>query len=286
KFIHTWLRFGEIMRGSLSAKFAGVNNVIWSVHHLDSKCLKGTAKIFSRLSAILSRLLPNSIIYVSEESRDFHVNDGYFAKNAIVVHNFVDTNVYFFSDIRRFEFRKKYNIPNDAFVFGSVARWHPIKGHVTLINAFSLLVQEFPLRDYRLVLVGPGINNYNVELVQRLKEAKIISKVVLIDAHSQLENVYPGLDVHVLASRKEAFGMATLEAIACGITTISTDVGFARKFTSDYKLLFPVDNHHDLFVCMRYASDKENVQERGDFALSDFTLLKAKAKYNNIWAHY
>lgn len=279
--VHCWMYHSNLYGGVL-AKILGFRNIIWSVHHLNSSSLKGSTRIVSKFCSILSRFLPSKIIYVSEESLKYHVKDGYDEGISKVVHNFVDTNIFKPSKELRQKFRDNLNISQDVFVFGSVARWHPIKGHSTIFRSFSELIASNPNLYYKLVLVGPGVSEDNKELVMQLEELAISENVILLGASPNLEEVYPGFDVHILASVNEAFGMVTLEALSCGVPVISSDVGFAHRFISDSKALFEPGNSQKLLDSMIYSSHSlkfSNVVKLD----SEFTISVALAKYYDIW---
>lgn len=279
--VHCWMYHSNLYGGVL-AKILGFRNVIWSVHHLNSSSLKGSTRIVSKFCSILSRFLPSKIIYVSEESLKYHVKDGYDEDISKVVHNFVDTNIFKPSKELREKFRDNLNISQDVFVFGSVARWHPIKGHSTILRSFSELIASNPDLYYKLVLVGPGISEDNKELIMQLEELAISENVILLGASPNLEEIYPGFDVHILASINEAFGMVTLEALSCGVPVISSDVGFAHRFISDSKALFEPGDSQQLLDSMIYSSHSlkfSNIVKLD----SEFTILVALAKYYDIW---
>lgn len=278
---HCWMYHANLIGGVFAKAFA-VKNVIWSVHHLNSATLSGSTRAVAKLCNCLSSIIPSKTVFVSEESLHCHVEDGFTFENTTVIHNFVDTNIFIKSDSDRINFREMYAIPQNAFVFGSVARWHPVKGHRTLIKAFSLLVNDFPNDDYRLVLIGAGINDNNSELRQLLATNNVTDRVTLIDAHPNPETLYPGMDAHILASQHEAFGMATLEAISCGVPVISSNVGFANQFISNNRLLFEVENSVQLRSSMRYASTQPT-HAIASKAITKFSMESSVEHYCSIW---
>lgn len=122
-------------------------------------------------------------------------------------------------------FRVKCGFPKRTKIITFVGRLTPYKGLPTLLNAFSHVLRD--MKKVVLVLVGEGIEE------ERLKalafDLKIHEKVVftgVVDDES-LPNYYRMSDVFVLPSRSDAesFGLSLLEAMACGIPVVATNVG-------------------------------------------------------------
>lgn len=90
-----------------------------------------------------------------------------------------------------------------------------------LIRAFAML----PDRDARLVIVGEGPQRAEYEAL--VKELGLEGRVELpgwVDP-AEIPGVYRGFDVFVAPSRLEAFGVAVLEAAACGVPAVVSSVG-------------------------------------------------------------
>jgi glycosyltransferase involved in cell wall biosynthesis len=132
------------------------------------------------------------------------------------------------TDVRRIV-KAEWGIP-DALVIGTVANINPQKGIDTLIDAYAGVRQSCPTA--RLVLLGAesqAHRAYSVRLREQLQKLGLqVGRDVLFlgprsDVHRQLQ----GFDVFVLGSvpRSEGIPTAILEAMACGIPVVATDVG-------------------------------------------------------------
>jgi glycosyltransferase involved in cell wall biosynthesis len=113
--------------------------------------------------------------------------------------------------------------PADPFVFVSVARLSPEKGHARLIDAFADAFGSDP--GTRLRLAGEGPIRSDLE---RLCAARGIAGQVdfvgLLPA-SRVREELAAADAFVLASDVETFGVAVIEALACGRPVIVTASG-------------------------------------------------------------
>lgn len=104
-----------------------------------------------------------------------------------------------------------------------VGRLQPQKAPERVIDAFALLLKEFP--DAQLILLGEG--NLRSAVEQRVRRLGLTECVHLLGATNQalLPAYYRAADVLLLASNFEGMPMCALEALACGLPVVSTRVG-------------------------------------------------------------
>ncbi len=125
----------------------------------------------------------------------------------------------------RAETRRRHGFSDADFVVGSVLRFSPEKRPEALIAAISRLPARF-----KLLLVGWGsLRPRLLELANELAPGRCA--VVRADCH--LGNYYQALDTFCLASQSEGFGLATLEALLCGLPVVSTRTGFVPELLLD-----------------------------------------------------
>ncbi|MCL5289999.1 MAG: glycosyltransferase [Firmicutes bacterium] len=106
-------------------------------------------------------------------------------------------------------------------VIGTVGRLLPVKGHRYLIEALPDILQAYP--DLKCVIIGDGDEkNALVELAEKLK---VTEAVCWLGARRDIENFIPYLDIFVMPSLSEAFGIAAAEASACGVPVVASAVG-------------------------------------------------------------
>lgn len=104
-----------------------------------------------------------------------------------------------------------------------VGRLHFAKGLDVLIPAFDAVRREVP--DARLVIAGPDNDGYGDEVRRWVRERGLEPVVRLcgpLDAEAVLQ-AYTSADVFVMPSYAEGFGMAVLEAMACGRPVVISD---------------------------------------------------------------
>lgn len=114
-------------------------------------------------------------------------------------------------------------------VIGTAGRLTEIKGHVYLLRAFAQLLHEFP--DVRLEISGDGPNRAQLEADARRLHCGHAVKFL------GWRNDYPSLacnwDLFVLPSLQESFGIALLEAMSVGLSSVVSRIGGTPELVED-----------------------------------------------------
>lgn len=134
-----------------------------------------------------------------------------------VIPNGVDLEAYRADPAARREVRAELGIPDDAWVFGTVGRVSVEKDHALLVRAAGPLLGP----RVRLVIAGDGAELANVRAAAKAYEPY----VVLTGVRHDIPRVMASFDAFVLSSRSEGLPLALLEAMACGLPAVSTNVG-------------------------------------------------------------
>jgi L-malate glycosyltransferase len=97
-----------------------------------------------------------------------------------------------------------------------------------LVEAFSLIAAVTPVR---LVLIGDGPDLPLA--MRRARELGVHERVIALGNQEAIEELLPLADLFLLPSHHESFGLAALEAMACGVPVIATSVGGTREVIRD-----------------------------------------------------
>ncbi len=113
----------------------------------------------------------------------------------------------------------------NEWILGTVGRMQTVKNQVDLAKAFALAIQMEPALKpvLRLVMVGGG--PLREEAIAILEQAGCAGNAWLPGERSDVPDVMRGLDCFVLPSLAEGISNTILEAMACGLPVIATDVG-------------------------------------------------------------
>lgn len=135
-----------------------------------------------------------------------------------VIPNGIDTSKFSYNETIRTEMRRKLRL-EDKFVVGNVARFMPQKNHRFLIKVFEKVVKI--QKNAVLLLIGQG------ELMGEIKalvHAKGLDKnVIFLGQRNDVEKLYQAMDVFVLTSFHEGFGIVTIEAQTSGLHCVVSD---------------------------------------------------------------
>jgi glycosyltransferase involved in cell wall biosynthesis len=203
--------------------------VVWGIRA--SAYGRGTPDWSFRLQTLLSRFA-DLIIFNSKAGKQSHLAHGVAASRAIVIHNGIDT-IRFSPDRRAgLRLRSSWQVPEGALVIGIVGRIVPVKDCATFLQAAAGLARIRP--EARFAFVGGGAPEY-VSSLQDLAsdlglEKKIIWPGVLV---RELPDAYNAMDIYCSSSRSEGTSNVILEAMACGVPCVVTDVGDSRMIVGD-----------------------------------------------------
>jgi len=115
--------------------------------------------------------------------------------------------------------------PPSSLVIGTVKTLHPFYGIRYLIEAFALLRQRHPDAMLKLLIVGSGPQQAELE---RLAGALGVADDTLFTAGvaaSEVPRYHNMIDIFVALSTAESFGVAVIEAAACAKPVVVSDVG-------------------------------------------------------------
>lgn len=142
--------------------------------------------------------------------------------------------------------------------------------------------------DFELRLVGPDWENLSSELHDLAMERGIAKHVVFLGEipTKQLVNEFLSARFFVSASRYEAFGISTIEAMAAGCVPIVSDIASFRHFISDGKDGFLVDFSDSKKTAARISEilkQKTNWSDRARKSAQRFSWKKKSREWHNVY---
>jgi sugar transferase (PEP-CTERM/EpsH1 system associated) len=203
-----------------AAKLAGVPVVIHSEHGYEVDMFAGLP-MRRRLFRRAAYAMADAIFAVTRELRDFHARQAWMRPERMsVMYNGVDTERFAPCKESRTAMRKELGLPEESFVVGTVGRLVPIKDHRTLLKAAALLSGS--RIDVRVLLVGSGPER---DKLQSLATGALEGRVCFTGDSSRVSEMLNAMDVFVLPSLGEGMSNTLLEAMACGLPVLATNVG-------------------------------------------------------------
>lgn len=134
------------------------------------------------------------------------------------VYNFIDTADYHPQDVSHL--RKILGIAPDEKIILHVSNFRKVKRVQDVVETFSYVRKQMPCK---LLLVGDGPERHPI--LEQTKGTAYEHDILFLGKQENVAELYALADLFLLMSEKESFGLVLLEAMACGVPCIGTDIG-------------------------------------------------------------
>jgi glycosyltransferase involved in cell wall biosynthesis len=207
--------------GRLAARLAGREVVVTTVHSL---LAQDYPDMFSRLANMLiertSRGFSTHFITVSGGLQKALLQQGLPERKITVIYNGLNPDN-FMSSRPPGAWRKDMGLAPDVPLVAMIGRLHPVKGHSIFLRAAAGLLKSRP--GLRFVVVGCGPERDRLEEYARL--LNISDSVIFTGFVTDVGDILPDLNLLVIPSLWEGFGLTALEAMVAGVPVVATSVG-------------------------------------------------------------
>ncbi len=141
-----------------------------------------------------------------------------------VIPNFVNLKEYFPSEERH----RPAFVPRDTRMLMHISNFRPVKRVVEVVRIFARVRREVPSV---LVLVGDGPDREEAEA--EAARQGVARHVFFLGKLDSIADLLRSADLFLLPSTSESFGLAVLEAMACGVPVVASRVGGLREVVVD-----------------------------------------------------
>lgn len=165
--------------------------------------------------------------------------------NATVCPPGVPTDAFRPCEKRRVAARDALGIPRDALVVGTVSNLNPQKGVEYFIRAAGLVLERVP--EAYFVIIGARYRTHQTYARRLEQERQALGanahRIIFAGPRADVEAWYPAFDVKVIASvpRSEGTTTTAMEALACEVPVVATDVGAVSEVVLDGQTGFLVE---------------------------------------------
>lgn len=175
------------------------------------------SRILGRALGLLSGLRIEKLVACGHGAAEYMARNGYPAAKSSIINNGVQIPDK--SEVRQ---------PQPSRTLLSLARWHPMKDHRSLFEAFRLV--RGGGFEVQLVCAGSGMTEENNELLDVLTSLGLRDHVQLLGPVADVRTLLRASDVLVISSSYgEALPMAGIEALAEATPVVATRVGDCSK---------------------------------------------------------
>ncbi|MGH8015273.1 MAG: glycosyltransferase, partial [Candidatus Zixiibacteriota bacterium] len=146
----------------------------------------------------------------------------------------------------------------NEFLLMHVSNFRPVKRTLDVIDIFEKVQAKLPAK---LLLVGEGPDTILAR--RQITKKGLTNKVIFLGNQNRVEAVLRCADLFLMPSEEESFGLAALEALACGVPVIGTSGTGLAEVVDDGKdgYLLPV-------------GDTTSMAHKGIELLTDKSMLK------------
>jgi len=190
---------------------------------LHSSC---TGKSGRRIGYACSRWLPDHVTAVSRATAVSHLTAAMVRKEQLsILANGIEVDAWEPKENARREARRQLGL-TDEFLWLAVGRLEAVKDYPTLLKALAYAPEKA-----RLLVLGAG--PLEMELSALARKLGLERRVCLLGFEPNVQRWMQAADGFVLSSRYEGLPMVLLEAGACGVPAVATDVPGTREVVVD-----------------------------------------------------
>ena len=178
-------------------------------------------------------------------------------KEIRVIHNFFDSERFRPDAVT--SCKRRNFATDDEFIIAHISNFRPVKRTLDVIDVFSRIAEALPSR---LLLIGEGPDT--VLARRHVSKKNLNGRVTFLGNEGRVEEILPLTDLFLLPSEEESFGLAALEALACGIPVIGTlETGLVELIDDKVNgFLFPVgDTEAMARAGVELLSDKKKLAQ-------------------------
>jgi N-acetyl-alpha-D-glucosaminyl L-malate synthase BshA len=223
----------------------------------------------------------DAITAVSENLKEETFKSFEIEKDIQVIPNFVDAKRFHLTNKEHF---KKMLAPNGERILAHVSNFRKVKRVEDVLAIFQKVREKMPSK---LLMIGDGPERQNAEDLCR--KLDICSDIRFLGKQDQMEEILNIADLFLLPSQYESFGLAALEAMACGVPVISSNAGGLPEINIHGKTGYladvgDVDAMADFAI--RMLEDEQTLQSFKDNALAhagEFSIDKIVPMYEALY---
>jgi len=208
--------------GRLAARLAGVETVVTTVHSL---LVQDYPELFSRMANMLieraSRGLTSHFIAVSGGLQKALIQQGIPEPKITVIYNGLNPEIFQGAGRASGRWREKAGFNPGIPLVAIVGRLHPVKGHRYFLRAAAEILKE--RTDVHFLVVGCGPERDRLE--EYTRRLNIAGHVTFTGFIADVSELMPDLNLLIVPSLWEGFGLTALEAMAVGVPVVATSVG-------------------------------------------------------------
>ncbi|MEN2438977.1 N-acetyl-alpha-D-glucosaminyl L-malate synthase BshA [Bacillus sp. JR_21] len=200
-------------------------------------------------------------------------------KKIETIYNFIDERVYLKKNTAAI--KEKHGILPDEKVVIHVSNFRKVKRVQDVIRVFRNIAGK---TKAKLLLVGDGPEKSTA--CELIRKYGLEDQVLMLGNQDRVEELYSITDLKLLLSEKESFGLVLLEAMACGVPCIGTNIGGIPEVIKNNVSGFLVDVGDVAAATARAMSILEDEQLSNRFTKAAIEMLENEFSSQKIVSQY
>jgi len=219
----------------------------------------------------------NKVICITKEIEKKYQKYLGLSDKLVTINNGVDINKIAIASSHE---KSKFGYSDDDKLIIMVARFTDQKDQDTVIKALTLLPES-----YKLLLIGDG--KRKEELEKLASALQLLERINFLGIRSDVYPLYKMSDIAVLSSHWEGFGLAAVEAMACGIPIVASNVDGLAQVVENAGILFDAGDSNQLAeIIMFLENDKEkykNVVQKSVERAKKYDIMRMVNKHVKLY---
>jgi glycosyltransferase involved in cell wall biosynthesis len=242
--LHCHLFYSNVLGKPLAAAL-GMRHRFCHVHGNDRP---STGNTWMRVTDRLAHRLSTHVFAVSPFIGAYLIKtQGLPPERVSVVPNGIDLKRFLVGREFSAEARRRHGLPEQGPIVGAVARLSGQKNLPVFLRAAARVLEQRP--DATFILAGSGEDE--VALKREAERLRLGERCRFLGHVPDMPHLYPAMDVKVLPSIFEGFGLVICEALLCGVAVVASTVAGARDYLRDGEDCFFVPPHDDATFAAR-----------------------------------
>jgi len=250
---------------SMSARFAArlswtKPKIVFTRHSVFEPSKKISEGLGKAVNGFVNNSTADRIIAVADAAKDNIVKTGVNPDKVIVIKNGVQP-LKKLSDEEKLKIKSNYNVAEDEYLLGIVARLNYVKGHTYILEAVKKLIDD----GIKVKLLVAGTGDYEDEIRRKTAELDIAYNVIMTGFVEDVTGIMNILDVNLNASfGTEATSLSLLEGMSIGIPAVVSDFGGNPGVIEHgvNGLIFKKCDSHDMYLKLKsILTDEEKMKD-------------------------
>lgn len=152
----------------------------------------------------------------------------------LVLYNGIDTDLFKKYEGLYESLRNELGLKDTDFVMGNVSTFSIRKGHIYLLEALKKMVADNP--NLKLILVGSSRDheeNISSEIFAFINNNNLNNYVKVLEPREDIFKIYNILDLYVMPSIVEGYGLALAEAMSSELVCVGSDIPAFKELVKD-----------------------------------------------------